>query len=248
MLYVHFYTEQSSDTCSVFAHRNITSYIVSGRYDTRMLDDFVTTVKGFVMTPSETFVKTREKSLGCAYQYYIALLVIFTVLFGIVTVTMGLVAFNSMIGALAVIPIVGGLIAGGASKFMWFVIALDFFFVYLVFVAALVGVFVAGLLNHVFVLMMDGKKGVEQTLKTTMYASTPTLLLGWIPFVGILGYIWTLVLLVLGFKETQDMKIEFAALVVLVPIVLLLILVGLGSTVILAFMDAAAALLPKAFK
>jgi Flp pilus assembly pilin Flp len=43
------------------------------------------------------------------------------------------------------------------------------------------------------------------------------------------------------------MKIEYAALVVLVPIVLLLILVGLGSAVILAFMDAVAALLPKSF-
>jgi hypothetical protein len=34
---------------------------------------------------------------------------------------------------------------------------------------------------------------------------------------------------------------------VLVPIVLVLIFIGLGSAVILAFMDAFAALLPKAF-
>jgi hypothetical protein len=229
------------------AHRNPSSYIVSGRYDPRMLDDLVANMKGFIMKPSETFVKTREKSLGAAYQYYIALLVIFTVLFGIVAVSMGVATFTNMLYSLAKVPVVGNVIAGGAENFTGFVIALHVFLVYLVFLAALIGIFVAGLLNHVFVLMMDGKKGVEQTLKTTMYASTPTLLLGWIPFVGILGYIWTLVLLVLGFKETQDMKIEFAALVVLVPIVLLLILVGLGSTVILAFMDAAAALLPKTF-
>jgi hypothetical protein len=213
-----------------------------------MLDDLVANMKGFIMKPSETFVKTREKSLGAAYQYYIALLVIFTVLFGIVAVSMGFVTFMNMINTLAMIPVVGNVIAGGAANFSGFIIALHVFFVYLVFLVALVGIFVAGLLNHVFVLMMDGKKGVEQTLKTTMYASTPTLLLGWIPFVGIIGYIWTLVLLVLGFKETQDLKIEFAALVVLVPIVLLLILVGLGSAVILSFMDAFAALIPKAFQ
>ena len=247
MLYVHLCLEHVSDTCSFSAHRNPSCYIVSGRYDTRMLDDFVTTVKGFIMNPSETFVKTREKSLGCAYQYYAGLLLIFTVLFGIVAVSMGFVTFMTMINTLAMIPIVGNVIAGGASNFTGFIIALHLFFVYLAFLALLIGVFVAGLLNHVFVLLMDGKKGVEQTIKTTMYASTPALLLGWIPFVGILGYIWTLVLFVLGIKETQDMKIEHAALVVLVPIVLVLIFIGLGSAVILAFMDAFAALLPKAF-
>lgn len=210
-----------------------------------MLDDLVANVKGFIMSPSATFVKTRDTSLGAAYQYYVALLVIFTVLFGIVTVTMGLVSFNTMIGSLAVIPVVGGLIAGGASKFMWFVVALDVLFVYLVFLFLLVWIFIGGVLNHVFVLLMDGKKGVGQTIKTMMYAATPALLLGWIPFVAVLGYIWALVLFVLGIKENQDMKIEHAALVVLVPIVLLLILVGLGSAVILAFMDAFAALLPK---
>jgi len=142
---------------------------------------------------------------------------------------------------------IGRIVAGGAANFTNFIVALHVFFVYLVFLALLVGIFVLGLVAHVFVLLMGGKKGVEQTIKTTMYASTPALLLGWIPFVSIIGFIWSLVLLVLGIKENQEMTIGNAALVVLIPIVLHLILLGLGSAVIIAFMSAIAGLMPKAF-
>jgi hypothetical protein len=98
---------------------------------------------------------------------------------------------------------------------------------------------------HAFVLLMGGEKGARQTIKTTMYASTPFLLLGWIPFVSIIAYIWSLVLLVIGLKENHEMELGKAVLVVLIPIVLVIILIGLWSAVILAFMSSTAALLPK---
>ena len=212
-----------------------------------MIDSLVNGIKGFLMAPSEAFVKTREKSLGAAYQYYVALLVIFTVLLGIVMVTMGMVTFTTMISKLAVIPIVGGVMAGAAANFTGFIIALNLFLAYLVFLALLIGIFVIGLVAHIFVLLMGGEKGVEQTVKTTMYASTPALLLGWIPYIGILGFIWSLVLLVLGVKENHGMVLGYAVLVVLIPIILYIILVGLGSAVIIAFMGAFAGLIPKVF-
>jgi len=212
-----------------------------------MIDSLVNGIKGFLMAPSEAFVKTREKSLGAAYQYYVALLVIFTVLLGIVMVTMGMVTFTTMLSKLAVIPIVGGVMAGAAANFGGFIIALNVFLAYLVFLALLIGIFVIGLVAHIFVLLMGGEKGVEQTVKTTMYASTPALLLGWIPYIGILGFIWSLVLLVLGVKENHGMVLGYAVLVVLIPIILYIILVGLGSAVIIAFMGAFAGLIPKVF-
>ena len=54
-----------------------------------MFDDLLDEMKGFLMSPSATFKKTNGKSLGAAYQYYVALLVIFTVLYGIVVVSHG---------------------------------------------------------------------------------------------------------------------------------------------------------------
>jgi len=210
-----------------------------------MFDDLMNEMKGFIMAPSETFKKTNGKSLGAAYQYYAALLVIFTVLYGIVVVAMGLAAFTSMVDKMGAVPIVGGVAAGAAANFSGFVIALGIFFVYLVFLFYLLGVFVEGLIMHAFVLLMGGEKGAKQTIKTTMYASTPFLLLGWIPFVSIIAYIWSFVLLIIGLKENHEMELGKAIIVVFIPVVLGIVLIGLGSAVIVAFMSATAALLPK---
>jgi hypothetical protein len=212
-----------------------------------MLEDMVSEIKGFLMAPSETFKKTSEKSLGAAYQYYGALLVIFTVLFGIVVVSIGLASFTSMIDKMAAIPIIGGVAAGAASNFSGFIISLGLFTVYSLFLFYLLGIFVQALIIHAFVLLMGGTKGATQTVKATMYACTPFFLLGWIPFVSIIAYIWSLVLLIIGIKENHQMELGNAVLVVIIPIVLVLILIGLWSGVTLAFMGATSALLPKAF-
>ena len=209
-----------------------------------MFDDLITEMKGFLMSPSETFKKTNGKSLGAAYQYYVALLVIFTVLYGLVVVSMGLAAFTSMVDKMGALPIVGGVAASAAANFSGFVIALGVFFVYLLFLFYLLGIFVQGLIMHAFVLLMGGTKGATQTVKTTMYASTPFLLFGWIPFVSIIAYIWSFVLLILGLKENHEMELGNAIIVVLIPVVLGIILIGLGSAVIIAFMGATAALIP----
>jgi hypothetical protein len=210
-----------------------------------MLDDLMNEMKGFLLSPSETFKKTSGKSLGAAYQYYVVLLVIFTILFGIVAVSMGLAAFTSMVDKMGAIPVVGGVAAGAAANFSGFVIALGVFFVYLLFLFYLLGVFVEALIIHAFVLLMGGEKGFRQTIKTTMYSSTPFLLLGWIPIVSTIAYIWSIVLLVIGIKENHQMSLGNAVLAVLIPIVLVIILIGLGSAVIIAFMSSTAALLPK---
>jgi hypothetical protein len=209
-----------------------------------MFDDLMNEMKGFLLAPTATFGKTRGKSVAAAYQYFVALLVIFTVLFGIVVVSMGLATFTSMVDKMGAVPIVGGVAAGAVANFSTFIISLNVFFVYIVFLALFIGIFILGLKTHVFVLLMGGEKGVVQTVKTTMYASTPALLLGWIPFVGVIGCIWSLALLVIGIKENHEMEMGNAVLVVFIPIMLWIILIGLGSAVIVAFMAAISALLP----
>jgi hypothetical protein len=227
---------------AIFQEVNV--YILSCCYPTIMFDDLMNEMKGFLMAPSATFGKTRGKSLAAAYQYFVALLVIFTVLFGVVVVSLGFSMFTTMVNQMAVIPIIGGVMAGAVANFSTFIISLNVFFVYLVFLALFMGIFVLGLKTHVFVLLMGGEKGVVQTVKTTMYAATPALLLGWIPFVSIIGCIWSLALLVIGIKENHQMEIGNAVLVVIIPIVLSIILIGLGHAVILAFMGATSALIP----
>jgi hypothetical protein len=72
---------------------------------------------------------------------------------------------------------------------------------------------------------------------TTMYASTPFFLLGWIPFVAIIGWRWYLVLMIPGLAEMQQMTLDKAALAIVVPVILVPIGVVMRSGVIASLMN-----------
>ena len=202
-------------------------------------------LKGLLMAPGETFRGSKGDSLGHAFRYFTILLVIWGVLAAIVWVTMGVLAFNDAMIRLGNMGIFGKLLAQNLAQFGGFIAAINLFAVYAIFLVALVGVFIKGFLWHVFVLLFGGKKDIEQTIKTTMYAATPLLLLGWIPVIAIIGFIWYLVLMILGLKEMQEMEISSAVLVVVVPLILLVILAALGSAVIAGLMTGLMGLLPR---
>jgi len=213
-----------------------------------MLDALVKTVMGFLMSPVEAFKQVGGKTLGAAYQYYAMLVLIFSILFGFVTLIMGAVMLNTLVQQVSMIPLIGRLISVELAKFGTFIATSQLFVVYLVFLALLFGVFFVGLFLHVFVVLMDGKKSVKETLKTTMFAATPVLLLGWIPFIGILGGIWSFVLLILGFRDNNGLSLEKSVIAAILPVVLWWILLILGATMISSFFGALQSLVPALFK
>jgi hypothetical protein len=199
-----------------------------------MPTSFVDKVKGFLMAPTTAFQDSRADTLGEAFRYYFILLVIFSILYAIVSTAIGMATFTALLEQLAASGAMGETLAGLLRYFSGFVIAVSLFFVYLQFLLMLFGIFLSGFIYHVFVLLLGGEKGYVTTVKTIMYASTPWLLLGWIPYVSIIGALWYLILLILGIKETQEITLGSAILVILVPLVLLLIFVMLGAVVIAA--------------
>jgi hypothetical protein len=209
-----------------------------------MYEDFGKNVKGFLLSPVEAFKQAGEKSLGAAYQYYVMLLIIFTALYGVVTLVVGAVMFNSYIQQVSLIPLIGKLLSTNLAKFSTFVTVSEILYIYLVFLVLLFGVFLAGLVFHAFVILMDGKKGAGATIKTTMYAATPGLLLGWIPFISVIGWVWSFVLLILGFRDNNGLSFEKAVLAGVVPVILGLIMFILGSAVVSTFLGAIISLLP----
>lgn len=199
------------------------------------------------MSPAEAFKQAGTKTLGAAYQYYAMLLIIFTILYGIVTLAVGAFMFNGYVQQLSMVPLIGKLLSAQLAKFGAFVMVAQLFYVYMVFLLLLFGVFLVGFLLHAFVILMDGKKGVKDTLKTTMYAATPGLLLGWIPFICIIGWVWSFVLLILGFRDNNGLSFEKAIMVAVIPAVLWVLMLALGIGVISTFMGALASLLPGPF-
>lgn len=190
-------------------------------------------VKGFLVKPVEAFQAHKGESLGAAYQYYIVLLIIFSVLFGIVAVAADMNFLTATIQAFSQVP--GMEWVAEFSDFGAFLVAFDVFVLYVMFVISLFWIFVSGLVIHCFALMLDAEKGYQQTIKALMYSYTPYLLLGWIPYVNIIVAIWSLVLLALGIRELQEISTGKAVLVVLIPIILTLIGLILFSVVIAAF-------------
>lgn len=182
-------------------------------------------MKGFLLNPVESFQKARETSLTAAYQYYVVLLLFFSIFFGIVMY----LQMNPLIPIMTAIP--------GMSELGGFINAifaqLSILTVYAVFFIGLFSIFISGLYYHVFVTLLGGEEGVVQTMKTVMYANTPALLIGWIPFIGIIGAIWSLVLFIIGIREMQKVSLLAAVLIFLVPTILVC---GMVFIVMMMFM------------
>ncbi|MDD1710060.1 MAG: YIP1 family protein, partial [Methanoregulaceae archaeon] len=170
-----------------------------------------------------TFRASKGDSLGNAFRYYTILLVIWAILAAIVWLVMGYLAFQDAIIRIGNMGIFGSQIAEALSNFGAFVSTFQLFTIYAFFLLSLVGIFFSAFIWHVFALLFGAKKEFKQTIKTTMYAATPFFLLGWIPYIAVIGIIWYLVLLIIGLSEMQEMTMSEAAMAIVVPILLVLI-------------------------
>jgi hypothetical protein len=213
-----------------------------------MLDAFVTTVKGFLMSPAEAFKQVGAKSLGASYQYYAMLVLIFSILYGAVSMIMTSMVLNSHVQEIAMIPWIGPVLSTNLAKFGTFIATTQLFVAYAVFLALLFGIFFVGFFLHMFVLLMDGKKGIRETIKTTMFAATPMLVIGWIPYIAVIGWIWSFVLLILGFRDNNGLTLEKSVIAAILPIVLWWILMILGLVMVTSFFGALQSLVPAMFK
>ncbi|MBP2134426.1 hypothetical protein J2128_002392 [Methanomicrobium sp. W14] len=192
-------------------------------------------VKGFIVKPTETFLAYKDESLGKAYQYYVILLIIFSVLYGIVSIATGLNSFSEAVSIAG--NSMGPQFGEALSAFSGFATTMNIFIIYLMFVLSLFTIFLSGFMIHCFVLLFGGEKGYRMTFKSVFYASTPALLLGWIPFVNIIASIWYLILQIIGIKAYHEISTGKAVAVVLVPIILIIIGIVLFGAVIATFLS-----------
>lgn len=195
-----------------------------------MLRNFVEKVKGFITAPVVTFQKSRDDTLGHALAYFVVLLLanaILTTILVIAALSID-VLFQAIPGLGLVFPIFlfEYYFGGGLSALPWTV------FVFL-FAGGIVGIFVGSAWLHLFTWLLGGRKGYVQTLKSLIYGMTPSLLLGWVPYVSFIGPIWSFVLEIIGIRELQEISTGKAVTAVLVAIVIAGIIVTVISVVLL---------------
>lgn len=80
----------------------------------------------------------------------------------------------------------------------------------------------AGIL-HVWILIFGGKAGYAKTLQLLVYSATPSYLFGWIPLVGVIASICSLVFLIIGTQEVHGISKLKSILMYVMPVVILLI-------------------------
>lgn len=165
-------------------------------------------VKGFLANPVDTFRQSKEDQPITVIPYFIMLLMLHA-------------ALSAVFAALAIdtLPMAGMMRGGLYGPVVVFFVSM---------VAGFAGILVFGAWLHLWVYVFGGRRGIWQTMKAVMYGDTPFLLFGWIPFIGFVFVLWSLVLGIIGIRELQETSsikaILAVALAVMIPLILLLIL------------------------
>jgi len=186
-----------------------------GRGNTIRMDYFEL-IKGFLLSPVETFQKVKDTDYRDTLLYFLALVVINTVL----SLPVMLLSFPSM-----------GTVSGGMFQRLGFGTLTPsggVLFAVTMIIGSLVCLFIGAAWVHLWVYLFGGRRGYRETLKALAFGDTPVLLLGWIPLVGMLAGIWSLVISVLGIRELQEISTSRALgaliLAVLIPLLILVLL------------------------
>ena len=178
---------------------------------------FMEKVGGFITRPTETFRNVKEEEMGSALRYFIVCITIYGILFGIIYT----IFYPSLFGEFWKMP---KEVFGWATGVTFIIVI-----IVMIIVSGVIGIFIGGAWLHLWVWLFGGRKGYRETIKAIAYGSTPSYLLGWIPFINFITGIWALILLILGIKELQEISTGKAVSAIMVAIV-----IPLAITVILA--------------
>lgn len=164
-----------------------------------MLESVFERVKGMILKPVENFRLAVNDTISFTLVYYFILLAVFGILFSFSLSSFGLFMLYNTNTITVILTMLGQMI---------------------------VSLFLGTVWLHIWVYICGGRQEIKNTLKVVAYSMTPTLLLGWLVPVGmIVGFVWYLVLEVLGVRELQQLSTKRAILAVALPIIVGLIII-----------------------
>ena len=171
-----------------------------------------------LQSPTKFFQSVKsEVSVGNAFKYYAVIALIPTAILIIIALVL-----SSLLSLFtAFIP--------GSQFFGFFLGGLAAAFFIAMYIAGLVLTFVGAAILHAFAYLFGARKGYENTYKAMIYGSTPAVLLGWIPFIGIIFGIWSLYLDIKGLSILHEISMGRAAGAVLLPVIIIIVLIIAAS-------------------
>jgi hypothetical protein len=181
-------------------------------------------VVGFITSPTATFDATREDTVGNAFGYYIAILVIYAVLIAIISIIgfSALAVIEGILGASfqEILELLLGAALGPLLAIGFFIVAL---------VGGIIIAIIDGIWLHIWAYLFGGRNGVGQTIKAVMYGLTPFFLLGWLSFIEAYGigaiiaailWIWAFILVIIGIRQLQELSTAKAVLAAIIALII----------------------------
>lgn len=179
--------------------------------------------KGFLLSPTETFNNVKDEGWGGSIGFFAKWLIIWAILITIIFAALivwirgmfesWVVLFPEIYPEIDVTQLTAwfDLFAGSM------VVALGIVTI----ISGLIGILVGSLWMHIWVYICGGRKGVGQTIKSMAYGNTPSFLFGWIPFVGVIFSIWSLVVQIIGFRQLHEISTGRAVLAYLLGAIII---------------------------
>ncbi|MDI6917573.1 MAG: Yip1 family protein [Thermoplasmatales archaeon] len=182
---------------------------------------FFEKVKGFMFSPTNTFNNAKSDTLSESFKYFIILLLIYS------SLSAAMMSAQIMLIGFISEEIFGFPVYGFPTADVLIVKMFEAFIMNIIY--GIIGVFIGGAWLHLWVYVVGGRKGIAQTIKSCMYSATPSYLIGWIPCIGFIGSIWSLVLNVIGIKQLHEIstwRAVAAFILAVLPVIIITIVLA----------------------
>ena len=85
---------------------------------------------------------------------------------------------------------------------------------------------ITGIILHLCLILLGGaKNGFEGTFRVVAFSQSPQIM-GIVPFIGgVIGFVWNIVLLVIGFKEAHETTYSRVIISLLIPVLFVILLI-----------------------
>ncbi len=92
-------------------------------------------------------------------------------------------------------------------------------------IQSMIWVFIGAGILHIWFKIFGGKASYQKTFQLYVYSHVPEILLGLLPILGMILWIWTMVLLVIGSQKTHKLTKNKAILIIVIPYILINVIV-----------------------
>lgn len=170
--------------------------------------------------PITLFESTQDEGIWPALKYQFVLLlvpfiVISVLIFALFQV---LLSFFTTLGIPAVV------LTLVSSLFSTFSLVFIAFFAITILIAVPILTFLGVVIMHLFVKIFGGNGTYKDTYKALVYSSTPSILLGFIPFVNIAVSVWSFILAVYALSIAHKISKLRAFFILITPLIIIIVL------------------------